>query len=116
MNNTIKFFAVCVAAPVMALGVAAPTAWAKTGTGPCSSNCSVGGSPGNGLPPGNGATHSINNGGPPQEVIVDIDHEVINRGAANELVIPRPIVIHRPVDERDGFFLPPPAEHHIGIP
>jgi hypothetical protein len=29
MNNTIKFVAVCVAAPVMALGVAAPTAWAQ---------------------------------------------------------------------------------------
>jgi hypothetical protein len=29
MNNTIKFVAVCVAAPVMALGVAAPTAWAN---------------------------------------------------------------------------------------
>jgi hypothetical protein len=28
MNNTIKIFAVCVATPVMALGVAAPTAWA----------------------------------------------------------------------------------------
>jgi hypothetical protein len=33
MNNTIKLVAVCVAAPVMALGVAAPTAWAETGTG-----------------------------------------------------------------------------------
>jgi hypothetical protein len=33
MNNTVKIFAVCVAAPVVALGVAAPTAWAKTGTG-----------------------------------------------------------------------------------
>jgi hypothetical protein len=33
MNNTVKFVAVCVAAPVMALGVAAPTAWAETGTG-----------------------------------------------------------------------------------
>jgi hypothetical protein len=27
MNNTIKFVAVCVAAPVMALGVGAPAAW-----------------------------------------------------------------------------------------
>jgi len=33
MNNTIKFFAVCVAAPVMALG-AAPAAWADKGGTP----------------------------------------------------------------------------------
>jgi hypothetical protein len=37
MNNTIKIFAVCVAAPVVALGVAAPAAWA----GPNGPNVSV---------------------------------------------------------------------------
>jgi hypothetical protein len=29
MKNTVKFVAVCVATPVVALGVAAPTAWAE---------------------------------------------------------------------------------------
>jgi hypothetical protein len=63
MNNTVKLVAVCVAAPVMALGVAAPTAWAETGTG-----------------------HSHTNGGPnqvPQHVavvIADFGHQEFNRG------------------------------------
>jgi hypothetical protein len=95
MKNTIKFVAVCVAAPVVALGVAAPTAWAETGTGPCTSNCSVGGSPGNGLPPGNGAIHTIHH--------LSGIHSIDNGGEAIENMIGREAVL----DHRH----PPPATH-----
>jgi hypothetical protein len=41
--------AVCVGAPIVALGVAAPAAWATPNTsGPCSGTCAVGGGLGNG--------------------------------------------------------------------
>jgi hypothetical protein len=76
MKNTVKFVAVCAAAPVVALGVGAPTAWAEPGTG-----------------------HSHTNGGPivdshTNEVQVSLPPRggTINRG--DEVVLH--ISVHRP--------------------
>jgi hypothetical protein len=99
MKNTVKFFAVCVAAPVMALGVAAPTAWA------------------------NGAIHSHNN-----IVGVDSSHnDIVGVDSSHNNIVGREAVldprlgpapaqrgpIRGPIVDIDP---PPPAEHHIGIP
>jgi hypothetical protein len=57
MKNTIKVIAVCVGAPLVALGVGVPTAWADPGG--CSGVCSVGGAGSFGdVPAGNGGIKS----------------------------------------------------------
>jgi hypothetical protein len=50
MKNTVKVFAAFVGAPLVVLGVSAPTAWAAPGGG-CSGPCTVGGT-------GNGGVNS----------------------------------------------------------
>jgi hypothetical protein len=75
--------AVCVGAPIVALGVAAPAAWAAPNTSdPCSGTCAVGGL-GNGGTNSDGAAQGghVNQFGPIlPDVIISASGTVLNQG------------------------------------